>query len=1130
MVQVVPPDGWRPESKPEAESTPDQTARADEPAEAAAAAEPTEVPAENQPLESPPVESEAATAEPTPTPPPAQPIDKEPTSEATEQPEQAEQPEPETAAAAALVPGIGWMSPTEMLWRKWLMLAGGSIGAVVVIAGVVSFIASRRQPRPVPQEVVAAPAEPTTTGPTATDSKPEPAAELPDLRWLPDETRLVFSLHLSKLAEGRAAERLIGAAGQAWEESIGLLLRGLGLKRGGVGRVTWASTDLTSWPDRAVVVIRLPEGHDARALQSVGQPVDLQLDATPCRCLPNSGWPHPFAVIDQQTIVTGRAELLQLLADRSEPRLKSRPIDRLWKEISPGADIAVAIDLEAARRAGWRLPGSLMDIWPEGRQAWRLVWEVPRGLGACLRLEGGVQGKLGLVCEGKTAAEEVRASLEKLVPAAKNALESQAKALPDRLRAGRLTAAVAGQYEEVLAQGLLGLGSARSEVGEEIVWLRTGVDSNISALALAALDARPAIRTDWSDAAQRADEANLTRLLAGLEGYRRAEGYFPAGAVGGALLPPETRLSWIATMLPYYDHTDWHRRLQFGYTWNGRQNRPVTRQPLTEVINPTLGPSLTEAGFSVTHYVGVAGVGADAGRLKVDHPRAGVFGFGRRTRLEDIVDGASNTIAILGASGKLGAWGAGGQPTVRALTTPPYVNGPDGFGSGQSDGMAAGMADGSVRFISKNVDSRVLEQLATINGGENVTVAVLDRGVGPRKSTPLPRPKTKPIAQKPAKPLPAEDPNCSEQAGETAARLAERIPAIELNERPLDEVVRLLATLGNLPITFDLDAMSELGVGVNTPVNVRFSESTLGEILHAVLAKRGLDYVVEAGQVLITGPEAWRHQLRQVRYTVSDLADGQPAELATIVQSLVAPDSWRSVGGQGSIQPDRDALVVTQTSPIHHQVLIFCEKLRVARGKSPRSRLDPKQFELTTRLDQARASLARPVTVNFNTPTPLVEIVSHLAGVSETNILVNRLALAGARIDPRAACTLTVERQPLSAALDKLLGPLGLAYRAVNADTLEVTTRKTAADRLELEFYRVDKLLSGDPKAVALLERVKARVAASTWNDAGGPGVLYFDKPSGCLIVLQSQLVQAELQRTLLQWQAESKRQPKAPL
>ena len=52
-------------------------------------------------------------------------------------------------------------------------------------------------------------------------------------------------------------------------------------------------------------------------------------------------------------------------------------------------------------------------------------------------------------------------------------------------------------------------------------------------------------------------------------------------------------------------------------------------------------------------------------------------------------------------------------------------------------------------------------------------------------------------------------------------------------------------------------------------------------------------------------------------------------------------------------------------------------------------------------------------------------------------------------------------------------------------------------------------------RAAALAERLKTRVAASTWSNVGGPGEVYFDPPSQCLIVLQSQPAQAAVERLL---------------
>ena len=48
-----------------------------------------------------------------------------------------------------------------------------------------------------------------------------------------------------------------------------------------------------------------------------------------------------------------------------------------------------------------------------------------------------------------------------------------------------------------------------------------------------------------------------------------------------------------------------------------------------------------------------------------------------------------------------------------------------------------------------------------------------------------------------------------------------------------------------------------------------------------------------------------------------------------------------------------------------------------------------------------------------------------------------------------------------------------------------------------------------------MCERLKARVPASTWSDAGGSGEVYFDPPSRSLLVLQSQSIQAVIAKFL---------------
>ena len=133
-----------------------------------------------------------------------------------------------------------------------------------------------------------------------------------------------------------------------------------------------------------------------------------------------------------------------------------------------------------------------------------------------------------------------------------------------------------------------------------------------------------------------------------------------------------------------------------------------------------MNPQVADNTQGATHYVGIAGIGKDAATLPVTDKRAGAFGYNRKLRFRDIKDGASNTIGVAEASKGYGSWGAGGKPTIRSLTKKPYINGPDGIGSPFPGGMNAMILDGSVRFISENIDPTVMEALVTINGGERI--------------------------------------------------------------------------------------------------------------------------------------------------------------------------------------------------------------------------------------------------------------------------------------------------------------------------------------------------------------------------------------------------------------------------
>ncbi len=224
----------------------------------------------------------------------------------------------------------------------------------------------------------------------------------------------------------------------------------------------------------------------------------------------------------------------------------------------------------------------------------------------------------------------------------------------------------------------------------------------------------PAVQQARMAARRTQSRNNLKQLGLSLHNYHDAYRALPAGTIEESAEKPEDRLSWLVSVLPFLDQAPLFDAIDRKSAWNSQRNQ----RPTNVVVPHLLNPQDTDQGTPHTHYLGMAGLGKGAEDLPVTSPRAGVFGTNRQTRFRDIRDGLSNTIAITEGSGQHGPWAQGGRSTIRALTQKPYINGPDGIGGPFPGGVQVMLMDGSVRFVSENIDPQVLEALMTINGGE----------------------------------------------------------------------------------------------------------------------------------------------------------------------------------------------------------------------------------------------------------------------------------------------------------------------------------------------------------------------------------------------------------------------------
>lgn len=228
----------------------------------------------------------------------------------------------------------------------------------------------------------------------------------------------------------------------------------------------------------------------------------------------------------------------------------------------------------------------------------------------------------------------------------------------------------------------------------------------------------PAIQQARQAARRTQSTNNLKQLGLAMHNYADVNGHFPIGTHPNEKLKPDERLSWLTLILPYVEQSALHKTIDFEESWDDEANERAANARIQVFLNP--GSVASPVGPAETHYVGIGGLGKDAPTLPVTNKRAGIFGYNRKTRFADIKDGTSNTMMTSEATGKVGPWIAGGNSTIRTLTKKPYINGPDGIGGPYRGGVTVGIADGSVKFVSENIDPTVFERLSTMADGQTI--------------------------------------------------------------------------------------------------------------------------------------------------------------------------------------------------------------------------------------------------------------------------------------------------------------------------------------------------------------------------------------------------------------------------
>jgi len=411
--------------------------------------------------------------------------------------------------------------------------------------------------------------------------------------------------------------------------------------------------------------------------------VEAELDGKPYRRAASRMGLSIFAP-DDRTLLVASDELLHRMVAG-----KGQPAEGLTAKLLAEAadhDLAAVLSVEPIR-VMVKDQISMVPV-PPPFQGVRKVPDLLEAVEAKVNLTGGMEMALVLHAPDAAAADELATTLAGLLDTAGQMI--QARIATQSTSDDPVEQAMAQYATRINKKLVEGLKPARE--GDRLVFATEGQgQAQIATIGILIALLLPAVQAAREAARRAASTNHMKQIMLAMLNHESAFRRFPARASFDENGKP--LLSWRVHVLPYLEHGNLYRQFHLDEPWDSAHNRELIAK-MPEVYRNLSSPA--EPGMS--DYLAVTGPGT-------------MFEGTEGRRHEDITDGVSNTIMVVEVN-----------PEEAVIWTKPddWELDPErpltGLGHAHPGGFVAGFGDGSVHFISADVDPEVFEALCTIAG------------------------------------------------------------------------------------------------------------------------------------------------------------------------------------------------------------------------------------------------------------------------------------------------------------------------------------------------------------------------------------------------------------------------------